>query len=74
MQIQKLHIPAVVALLAIAAISASPMLEAVAQESEDNDATSEYAQGEKSHEGKDGKSCGDKNKDRSQSTETSTQA
>lgn len=75
MQIQdnkKLYIPAVVFLMAVMAFALSPMSPAMAQESSDvgeEDSSSDRShEGEKSYEGKDGKSCDKKNKDKSEST------
>ncbi len=76
MQIQdnkKLYIPAVAFLMAVMVFALSPMSPAMAQESsgagEDDSSSDRSHDGEKSYEGKDGKSCGDKkNKDKSEST------
>ena len=71
MQIPKKSIPAIVVLLAIVAMAISPMSTAFAQESDETGDSSQHSQDEKSYDEKDGKSCGDKNKDRSDSTKTS---
>ena len=78
MQIQdnkKIHIPAVAFLMAVMVFALSPMSPAMVQESSGagEDSSSDRSHdGEKSYEGKDGKSCGDKkNKDKSESTRTS---
>jgi hypothetical protein len=66
---KKLYIPTIVVLIAIVAVAISPISTAVAQESEGD--SSDHNPDEKSYEGKDGKSCADKKKDRSERTETS---
>ena len=77
MQIQdnkKLYIPAVAFLMAVMVFALSPMSPAMAQESsdaEEDNSSDRSHDGEKSYEGKDGKSCDKKNKDKSESTKTS---
>lgn len=67
---KKIYIPAIVVLFAILAVAVSPISIAVAQESseaQDSDHTSD----EKTYDGKEGKSCAEKKKERSESTSTS---
>ena len=66
---QKLYIPAIAFLMAIMVFALSPMTPAMAQDSADVDA-SEHSE-ERSYEGKDGKSCDKKNKDKSDTSMTS---
>lgn len=63
------YIPAILALIALVAVAISP-ISTVAQESSED---SEHGSDDKAYDGKE-KSCGDKKKDRSESTKTSGQA
>lgn len=63
---QKLYIPAVAFLMAVMVFALSPMTPALAQDSAEVDSPSDRPQDEKSYEGKDGKSCDKKHKDKSQ--------
>ena len=68
---KKLYIPAVAFLMAVMVFALSPMSPAMAQETGDVDSSEYSSENGKSYEGKDGKSCDKKNKDKSRSTETS---
>jgi hypothetical protein len=63
------YIPAILALIALVAVAISPISTAIAQESSGD--SSENGTDDKAYDGQEGKSCADKKKDRSESTETS---
>ena len=67
---QKLYIPAIAFLMAVMVFALSPMTPAMAQDSADVDSP-DQSHGEKSYEGKDGKSCDKKNKDNSERKQAS---
>ena len=67
---KKVYIPAIVVLVAILAVAISPISTAVAQESSGEE-SSGHSSDDKTYDGKEGKSCADKKKDRSESTKTS---
>ena len=64
------YIPAIIVLIAILAVATSPVSTAAAQESPEEHAP-EYSSDEKTYDGKEGKSCADKKKDRAENTSTS---
>lgn len=67
---KKIYIPAIVVLAAILAVAISPISTAIAQESSE-EPSSDYNSDDKKHDGKEGKSCAEKKKDRSETTPTS---
>ena len=64
------YIPAIIVLIAILAVATSPISTAAAQESPEEQAPNPSSD-EKTYDGKEGKSCADKKKDRSETTSTS---
>ena len=67
---KKIYIPAIVVLIAILAVAISPISTAVAQESSEEQSP-DHSSDEKTYDGKEGKSCADKKKDRAETTSSS---
>ena len=67
---KKIYIPAIVAFIAILAVAIATISTALAQESPEEQAT-DQSPDEKTYDGKEGKSCADKKKDRLETTSTS---